>query len=1317
MKSEGSINMKKERSNLNRSPERAHGVALVAVLAVLTILAILAGAFAMVMSINRSVSMVSIAKVQSDLLASSAIEHTMSLLRQDVADQPAWDDLSENWHSWFQPGDATAEESVDVDGVPEILNRNATSTDARWIYVKNVDGEVVGRYAVLVEDEAAKINVNAAAALSPKMQNQGVGTFEIMLTDGSRAGLPISRARARQLLEYRYGRDKQPGQAKRDDNLTESLHALDEIDNDADGTFDEAAEGIDEPDEFLAIRPMWDDRNFSSISEMCDQFSDKPLSTVARRIMRKYGTVYSRNRDTFWDPIEKNWQKKVNLNVADRTQLHRVLRRANEEIPFEPSSKSLRNLVANIIDYRDENHVLSTMGSDYGVESVCFNEIMANEGSMSFQTDWGQGYIAYDPWYFSPCRNTYYENFGWSVQSFVKSGENYTLRMKEPQNKMHPQYPFYKMDLPWEPNFWKGAEVGMKNSGGTVYEFNVVSSAGGNNRELTISAKNGAASTWANALTGGVNNVYCKIQTKWQNLIKTGGKEASIKWYFPTTKRTQHPEYYYRGYLVSSTVTPDEGQMAGKPENKGSTKSYITEMDVDGDTRKYSPTQWDQLKYIYKGGQAMRANEYGYMPILATSSRKCQDHDYRYFNMIVFAFFSRPDIVELINVSDQSISLRNWQVVVNTGVEALTLDSINTAKLYSRERNGTYEDPNPVIKPNGYFYLTNNREIFDLEHANGDGKYGSGAGEQIPVYELTEKRWGITYPIVEVIPPYQIKVDGSDWKDDILKNELMMILSERESEKYNPPDGLILTIRTNSRNVLAKGRGFQFQTLGVEAGDRVMIFGLPRKGGFVSFTLKNEYGQIAARTTTYGTVEEEELGYSTEKDDPTHYTWIKNPKPTIGGTPRKAKNSVTYQSPFARPHIKNNRYTSSGELLKVRRADDWENVGASNKRKATQALKAFSKYFTISGIRLDAEETDAHISGWKAAFGTVRNSNGNSIEAANVVWQPGIWSGQKLTVLSGALSGEQFAITNSTRNSLTVAGYSTVKRASLRLRPGDTFSVGPGYSTSLYYTRKSDEAGIWEWENKNLEPMPYALYLFGLNDSIKTTEFLEENWNAEIDAGIFNFNTREYDLLPLEKSMGSHSSFSAVKGSTRMKYDKSDGLYCGTIKPEHISSKGGIRLKLTPHNLEQQDCSGFAWFDYAYLAPVGTEGKININTAIERVLGSLKNITPKLAQNIARGLNRAGKSVLKPYRDESALLDVAGITPDIYKDICNLITIRSDQFRVVAIAQTLTDTDRDGVFKPESGDAVISESFKEVVIDRSELTDGNADTQRMKMLR
>ena len=53
-------------------------------------------------------------------------------------------------------------------------------------------------------------------------------------------------------------------------------------------------------------------------------------------------------------------------------------------MPFQPNSRMRSQLAVNMVDYRDENHVLSTLGSTYGVEAICFNEIMANDESSTY---------------------------------------------------------------------------------------------------------------------------------------------------------------------------------------------------------------------------------------------------------------------------------------------------------------------------------------------------------------------------------------------------------------------------------------------------------------------------------------------------------------------------------------------------------------------------------------------------------------------------------------------------------------------------------------------------------------------------------------------------------------------------------------------------------------------------------------------------------------------------------------------------------------------------------------------------------------------
>jgi hypothetical protein len=234
-----------------------------------------------------------------------------------------------------------------------------------------------------------------------------------------------------------------------------------------------------------------------------------------------------------------------------------------------------------------------------------------------------------------------------------------------------------------------------------------------------------------------------------------------------------------------------------------------------------------------------------------------------------------------------------------------------------------------------------------------------------------------------------------------------------------------------------------------------------------------------------------------------------------------------------------------------------------------------------------------------------------------------------------------------------------------------------------------------------------------LNDSINTTEFLEENWNAELAVAAFNYTTREYDELPIDTPVQNRGLYRSYSRNGRHMYDKSDGVYCGMLGPQHVSPDGGIRLRLVAHNLDNYQCSGFAWFDYACLTPAGAAGKININTASERVLTSLKDITPGHAANIYRGISRRGRAGVKPYRSISDILDVAGITPEIYGSLCNLITARSDQFRVVVLAQALNDKNNDGVFNEQDGDTISAATRQDAIVDRSGLTDNNPETSRL----
>lgn len=1358
------------------------GVALVAVLSVLTVLAVLAAVFATHTGLETSASDVELAKAHAEMLARSAQQHVLAQLRLDVVEQPAWDDREEEWAAQFRmrPGSS---DGVDIDGLPG-AGPEETGADARWFYVYDSRKAVIGRYAALVEDEAGKINVNVASALSPRMQHQGVAPFEVLLTDGVEAGLPVSLAFAKKLLKYRYGRDNKPGQANVDDNYTASSYGTDLIDNNANGVIDEENEGIDEQEEYNPLAPAWDDRAFTSIREVgMVGLGGQEMPQSVYRALKRYGTVYSRGTATMWDEGGRRWRKQVNVNIASRRQIDKVLRMANEESRFEGSARNMRGLVGNITDYRDENHVLTTMGSEYGVEGVCFNEVLANDGSFTVRAE------ANDPtdrryvhvhrfgwWYLRPDKMMRFvdKEYGWKIQ-YVSSPERQTVRVvtngvavtmpisaqvrleDEPVNAA-PEAAFREFKRiradagGWPEDLWKNGLlyvlVGEENNRALYKAYAI---AGNTKDQLTVGCENEEAYQLlaAQYRPNEVTNAYTiynrvRIDTGWiDTLGGLIGLYPQISDYFAMPVKT-HPDFdppknlYYSIYVAEQNLPGNIEAPYNMPW-----KGFNPNLDVDGDATKYSETRMLELtaadlegstlrlpagverawllRWYYKNGEPVRAQR-GFVHVLVST---CKGTGYdggpgrvskkeAYANKVVVQDFHamRPDIVELINISDHPVSLRNWRVVINTGSYADQVGLINSAMEYSMVRRSQYENPNPMIQPNGYFYLTNNRKIFDMDYgAPQDGNWGTSASEGYPVFELPDALWGVRYKVARVSGG-KVKCEGANWRKDQMKYEMTEWHLRSPRNDQNAPFGLRSTILGNTRDTLDFG---QVNIISLKAGDDILILGMPREGGFLSMTLKNEYNQITARTVTYGSTRMQEIGYSTEKLDPTHYTWVKNPRPTFGGTERKARNHTLPRGSVVRPHVKNNRFVSVGELQLVRKAEDWQNIGMEKRGKATtRTLKALARHFTVAGVRLDPEEEGVHVSGWKKAYGVVRGSASGVVVAEQAEWEPNVWANQTIRFFSGPMKGESFRILSSTESGVRVAPYSTPGGKQLRVNRGDGFSVGPGYATPLFYTRKNGDEGIWEWKNKGLEKMRYGLYVSGLNDSITTTEFMEENHNAELEISVFNFVTQAYDVLPLaeeRRATDMDDPYTFTSGVSKQRYEKSDSVYCGMIGPEHISVQGGIRLRIVARGLNDRRCSGFAWFDYAYLAPASVNGKLNINTASERALRALPGVSKKLAQDIYAGMARSDEATLRPYKNISDVLEVRGMTAEVFSKICNLITTRSDQFRVAVVAQALGDRNQDGKFDP-AVDVVKAETRREIIVDRSQLTDDDPMTGR-----
>ncbi|RLD11576.1 MAG: hypothetical protein DRI44_03265, partial [Chlamydiae bacterium] len=325
------------------------------------------------------------------------------------------------------------------------------------------------------------------------------------------------------------------------------------------------------------------------------------------------------------------------------------------------------------------------------------------------------------------------------------------------------------------------------------------------------------------------------------------------------------------------------------------------------------------------------------------------------------------------------------------------------------------------------------------------------------------------------------------------------------------------------------------------------------------------------------------------------------------------------------------------------------------------------------------------------------------------------WVGHTLRFLTGPLRGEKYPIVSNSKNTILLASKnsryiprSAPNRKALKPNKGNKFSIGPAYATPMCYTRKSGESAAWTWKNAIPYPGTYNLYIYGLNDAIDTTEFLEENNNALLDVEIWNYHTKKFDVL-----------------KKRGQYGKQDSFNAGKIKPENISGDGSVKIKLTAHNVIERNTedkigekmkgsggrqTGIAWFNYAVITPVPVPGRVNINTAPPRLLAALPGINSELAENIFEGRDRNNKKNLKPYKTLGDLFKVNGMTPDIFERCVNILSLNSDVFTVEVEAQLIKPALMDGQHSElKNAEDIIATRKKRFVIETDKKVDGYSD--------
>lgn len=1339
---------------------RCAGVALVAVLAVLTVLALLGAAYVMMLGIHTLQANEREIALRLELLQEAGDAHGKAML---------WDAHASG-------------------GTNSPLYRALAGGDggAAWQYVTDHAGRLCGRYRLRYEDEAGKVNLNKAWRAEPPRGS----AWDAGEVDVARA-LGVSAAAARRLIQYRYGPNGVPGARGDDDGNNVQLIA-DGIDNNGNGVMDEPDEGVDDPGEYRPGCLRGDDVAFAVTREAAEmllrmgRIAASDRRHAIRRLVHQRATLYSCDQPGS-ATLPNSDQRDIN-SMTPR-ECRRMLSAANMRRPFMSRAAMADQLAANLVDYRDENHVLSTIGQAYGVEAVCFNEVLANDASYCIHPDLGNS----TPGWTEPSREQWRERYGSSDgrRTLYRVDSVYDCVPDDPGMNLGGYY--YNLDprAGWRIANTNAIRCGDLAMQGTSIRITLPNVPGENgNGAAKITPYNTAlppqalpgGKAWCAWPGGGLVHVfgqeqhYTRLYDDMMDVLRKLNMTASTRPRFPNNYFVHAQAMVYtwgRGdanakaigcfeitasddnsitfnnrdantgastfrnklaaagmsqgaYDLSLTINAwgNRTTMAnvgetcqtflmrareplanryyqvviGRPPKGRFTNGYSDQLGVSGEVNgDYTRDEELRREWWYQDGKPQRTKAGGWLSLLLKSSPEVtRNGDQRqllsYFRMVA------PEVSEMYNASMTPVSLANWRVICNTGSLASEIGRIRNTTYFDRTLGRAVANNNPVIVPGGHFYLVNDTALFDYWYGNQDGVWGSGHDEEVPVFQMDKQNWGISYKIgsTKVDYPssgragYVFMLKENQLDTTRFNLETVRIVDESAAADPASWNGIFAPVKADeirARNeIFIEPIGDDRQILNQSlVGKSLMILGLPHNGGIVSLTLKNEYNQICARTVDYGKVEAGQLGYSSQKTDPTKGVWVIGPRPTISGLNLQALNPAMRARKDRTLFIKNGLFGSLGETRQVAAFDEFERLALSDSD--VGRLAAIADVAACAHVRLDAVAGDVTRTGWQVAADSVADFSAGGIVARQGGWEPDQWKGQTLRFLSGPLRGEKFPVYGNTTRGLLLrergvlqAPYSAPGRKALRPAKGDQFSIGPGYATPLCYTRTGGGVGEWHWHNVVPARGAFDLYIYGLNDSISTTEFLEENNNAALDVAVWNFDAQRYDPL-----------------CARRQYAKQDSFLAGTVQPAHISERGDIKIRLTAHDVARRSVgagaparaatgtqqSGFAWFNYAVLTPVPVPGRVNINTASDQLLASLPGMTPVLARNIAGGVNRAGVACLKPYRSLGDVLAVRGMTAAVFERCANVLAVDSTVMTVDVEAQVLK---RNGT-KPEEATA------------------------------
>ena len=334
------------------------GVVLIVALGVLSVLVILAAGLLLRSRLEASAAANSLRAAQARWLTVAGLAHARAVIGSCTE---VWTHGSQEWKTVFEGRE------------PEVDNDGDGIEDSSWSVVHGYGGGVEGRYAVLVEDECGRLDLNVAGEAG--VDGAGWTTFELYL-----GALPWIGPGWRGLPRLRWGGGK-PGEAGVDDDRDNRWLEHDGVDNDGDGLVDESGEGIDEPDEFTAGCPRGRGDRDRPLLTPGDMKMARGIGPVNYERTRRLVTVFSGDANLGWDG--RQWRKRFMLNAGSLSGLASLLEEAGVAWPFQKA--------VNLLDYSDSDITVSVFEaggrSYYGAESIAVNEVMAETGGVAREND------------------------------------------------------------------------------------------------------------------------------------------------------------------------------------------------------------------------------------------------------------------------------------------------------------------------------------------------------------------------------------------------------------------------------------------------------------------------------------------------------------------------------------------------------------------------------------------------------------------------------------------------------------------------------------------------------------------------------------------------------------------------------------------------------------------------------------------------------------------------------------------------------------------------------------------------------------------